>query len=327
MSTAPEGFYLSGIELESPLMNAAGTISESEQYMLHRIEELTDTPIGAIKIGSITIPPQDGHEAVYGSPVYFYDTEKRLTYNAIGLRNIGLTATKSLMPRINEIVNDKPLIYSVSPTHSNEGLGGPDAQSVQLIEGLADSGASIIELNASCPNIADHDSVSKPVLGYDQDGMMKLIDTLKFEFGDHGEFKLGIKLPPYLSQPERRVAPVIAESLLDSEMIDFIVVSNTIGGQRPLDAEGVPILAVEDGKGGMSGPATAPVGREQLDMWIGLVNDQIDIVSSLGIYDGRELARRIGAGAVAGEVATIIFESQNLKSKVDQVLGEFVEAA
>ncbi len=67
-------YELSGYELESPLINAAGSVNGPDiERILHEVDVLASTGIGAITIGSFTVPRQEGNESKYGSPTYYHD--------------------------------------------------------------------------------------------------------------------------------------------------------------------------------------------------------------------------------------------------------------
>jgi dihydroorotate dehydrogenase len=74
----------------------------------------------------------------------------------------------------------------------------------------------------------------------------------------------------------------------------------------------------------MSGPATASVGREQLMLWHDQTYGELDIVSALGIDTGKELARRLELGAVAGSGVTFLWRSKDWQQAVDDLLTDFV---
>lgn len=158
-------------------------------------------------------------------------------------------------------------------------------------------------------------------MGYDLETMLELIDSLDYQVGE-GQ-RLGLKLPPYLSNDERSVATDLAEVLRASDVFKFIVTANTIPNQEPLNEQGEHILTVPNGKGGMSGPATKKIGREQLEFWKTHLADSVDIVSALGVDSGQELRTRLELGAVAASGVIFLWESSNWKNAVTNVLLDF----
>jgi dihydroorotate dehydrogenase len=320
---------LAGIELESPLMNAAGSINgPSVENSIREIDLLSDTAIGAIKYGSLTIPARQGNEATHGSPVYYHDKATGRTYNSIGLANIGIDAFISKSANILDATKGKPFIVSVSPaSEKGKDYGTSVEQAISLASScmtvLSSYDNGLIEINVSCPNVVTEDGGRKPIFGHDLEAMNELFEELVIEFGQ--EAPIGIKPPPYLSDEELAIVPELAHMIEGTNVISFFTPCNTIGGQIPRDKNGNPVLSVPGGMGGMSGPDTKYVGREQLHMWRELLPD-MDMISALGIDSGQEIKARRDLGAVAAEGVTFLWESTDWRGKVTDVLTDYVEA-
>lgn len=325
-------YYLNEAEIDSPLINAAGSINgTSVENILREVDELAATGIGAITVGSFTIPRQEGNVVTYGEPVYYHDPEKGLTYNSMGLPNIGLDEAIKMAHEIAQHADagGKRTIFSVSPTLPNEVIGGPSEQAAHLVYRFFDEVVpEFVELNVSCPNVVMADGSRKPMLGYDIEGMEELIDTIRKEIGrPKAPGGFGVKVPPYLSQEERALMPKIAETILGSGLFTFLTTSNTIPNQIPTHANGEQVLSVPGGAGGMSGPSTRDIGREQLRLWRELVGDRLEIISTLGVDSGQELVVRRQLGAVAAGGVTFLWQSKNWKDGVTQMLTEYAEAS
>ncbi len=308
-------------------MNAAGSINGTNQEkILQEVDLLADTGIGGITFGSITVPSQVGNEAKYGAPVYYPDPVTHRTYNSMGLPNIGEAGAIKLIPEIAVRAHDKGkiLIASGSPTNSPE-HGSSVQQAVHLGVALLGTEADLVEINVSCPNVVVEGGGRKPIMGYDLETMEELLDAFHEEVGD--EERLALKLPPYLSEQERLLVPDLAKILLGRRVFKVLVGPNTIPGQIPRDAEGKPILTVPEGKGGMSGPDTAPVGHEQLVMWREELGDSVEYVSTEGLHSGADLMLRRKLGAAAAGGVSFLWNSPNWKRAVTGLLSGFAEAA
>jgi dihydroorotate dehydrogenase (NAD+) catalytic subunit len=317
------GFQLAGHELESPLVNAAGSINGvSVEGILREVNDLTQTGIGAITVGSFTVPPQAGNEARFGAPVYYYDAETRTTYNSMGLPNIGIEAAVRVSPALTARAHErgKIVIYSGSPTHAPE-HGNSIDQAARLAYDLLETDADLVEVNVSCPNIVTSSNSGTPILGYDLESMEALLTRLEAEVGNTG--RLGLKLPPYLSTEGRLLVPQLAALIQRRHVFRFLVTSNTIPNQIPHHAGGRPILAVPEGKGGMSGPSTKEVGREQLVLW--RQHTDLDMISTLGVDSGKELNHRLHLGANAAGGVTFLWQSTNWKATITKMLIELAE--
>ena len=320
---------LSEADIDSPLVNAAGSINGTNiENILREVDILAGTGIGAITVGSFTVPRQAGNVVAYGEPVYYHDPKKGRTYNSMGLPNIGLDEAISMVHEIARHADEggKPTIFSVSPTLPNEEVGGPSEQAAELAYRFFDEAVvEFVELNVSCPNVVTANGQRKPMLGYDPEGMEELVQTLKERIG-HPSGGFGIKVPPYISAEKRVIMPHIAEIILDSRLFSFITTSNTVPNQVPFDGKGKPILSVPGGAGGMSGPLTREIGREQLRLWKELVGDKLEIISTLGVDSGKELAVRRRLGATAAGGVTFLWESQDWRVAVTSMLEEYADS-
>lgn len=320
-------FMFVGREIETPLVNAAGSINDAgEERILQEVDLLASTAIGAITVGSFTVPEQAGNEARFGGPVYYHDARTGATYNSIGLPNIGLAAAVRLMPEIvtRTHARGKPVIASVSPTLANAEIGDTFEQAVRLVDKLQETDVDFIEFNSSCPNVVTEDGGRKPLLGYDLEGMERLVIDLKRITGTHNA-RLGIKLPPYLSREEIQLIPALASLFKAYPVFAFLVTANTVPQHTARDSEGQPILRVPGGVGGMSGPATREIGRQQLQLWVSHASNEMEIISTLGMDSGRELAVRLRLGASAAGGVTFLWESGHWGRAVTEVISEWAE--
>lgn len=247
-------YELVGNELETPLVNAAGSINGSgEARILQEVETLANAAIGAITVGSFTIPEQADNEAKFGSPAYYHDPITGATYNSMGLPNIGLSAAIRLMPEIIARAHErgKPVIASVSPTQANPEIGDIFEQTTKLVGELQTTDVDLIEVNTSCPNVVTEGGGRKPILGYDLEGMRLLVARLEPLVGTHNA-RIGVKLPPYLSDEDRQIVPELTALFREHPIFAFIVTANTIPGQVARNDAGEQVLSVPGGAGGMS---------------------------------------------------------------------------
>ncbi|HTE22238.1 MAG TPA: hypothetical protein VK674_04325 [Candidatus Limnocylindria bacterium] len=321
-------YELVGHEIETPLVNAAGSINGTNpEHIVQAVGILSRTAIGAITVGSFTVPEQSGNEAKFGSPVYHRDRETGTTYNALGLPNIGLDGAKAVMPEILARAHHqgKPVIASVSPVQPTPEIGDTLNQIKRLIYEFQLAGVDLIEVNPSCPNIFAEDDSCKPILGYDLEGMQQLVTELAPWTGTI-DSKVGIKLPPYISDEQKQMPPELAKLLKEKPVFGFIVTANSVPNQVATDAAGKPILSVPSGVGGMSGPATKETGRQQLRMWNDLIGDELDIISTLGVDSGQELAVRRRLGATAAGVLTFLWQRSNWGLAVTDLLQDWATA-
>ncbi len=319
-------YSICGYEMETPLLNAAGSVNgTSPELILREVKSLADTAIGAITVGSFTVPTQAGNEVTFGGPTYYHDKATGATYNSMGLPNIGLATAKELMPQILAVAHDKnkPVIASVSPTQPTAAIGNAFQQMNRLVYETQLAGVDLVEVNTSCPNVVTDGGGRKPILGYDLEGMQEMVDELAPWTGTlHSN--VGVKLPPYISDEERQIVPELAKLFKERRVFGFIVTANTIPNQVARDERGDPILTVPGGAGGMSGSAAKEIGRQQLKMWQELLGDEIEVISTLGVDSGEELAVRRQLGAAAAGGVTFLWEQNNWGNAVTEVIDEWV---
>jgi dihydroorotate dehydrogenase len=313
-------FVLNGIELESPLFNAAGLINHPDMDSIKRDARiLAKTGVGAIQYGSGTIPRSPGNEAIFGEPTDYYDEATGKMTNSKGLPNPGadefIAASDELVGIAHE--TGKPAFMSVSPTKD---AGDSVEQALHLIDRFLETDFDQIIVNVSCPNIVIEGEARKDIMGYDFEAMQRLTEESHRLFGITG--RLAIKSANH-STPERKlVVPKLAGLYRNHAVWGWMEEPNTIPGYIPVGDDGEPILSVPGGAGGMSGPATRDNGREQLLMWHQHVGEFMDIVSTEGVDSGEELAWRLGHGAVAGSGVHFLWNANNSWGEtVDEMLN------
>lgn len=97
-----------------------------------------------------------------------------------------------------------------------------------------------------------------------------------------------------------------------SGVVSIVFVPNTWPNARPIDKMGNPILGVDGGIGGKSGPATSLLSARQTAWARGaLGQSKIDIVRSGGIMNAHDIKHSFKLGAVASAGATFYYESLN----------------
>ncbi|MDB5161101.1 MAG: dihydroorotate oxidase catalytic subunit, partial [Candidatus Saccharibacteria bacterium] len=220
---------LAGLSLSSSLVAAAGFQNGTDEgLIMEKFNQLLDSGMGVITLGSFTLPVNEGNEAKYGPPVYYYDSRQGKTYNSMGLANVGAEAALRMAPSMvaKGHAQDKIIIFSGSPLGSLE-HGTSVEQAYLLARKFLDSPADLVEINLSCPNVVTEEGGRKPVMGYDVESVTELLEKVT---NDLEVSRLGFKLPPYMSDEEQELVSEIAR-LLNKVRPGFITVANTIPGQ------------------------------------------------------------------------------------------------
>lgn len=320
-------YILAGFEIPSPLVNAAGSINgTSEENIIREVKTLAATGIGAIKVGSITIPEQEG----VGLWQYDENTEEMLNY--MGLPNVGRERGVRLVKELASIAHEtgKPLIVSVSPVASQE-YGSSVRQAANLIYAFMETEADMIELNTSCPHLGAAGQQHPPVLGHDLEAMEELSDELYSAVGSnrplgikppadlhqYHESWLGFKVPEYLKDLKKPWLPSFAKILRERKVFAYIEPSNTIPNQKNMRE----FIASLSG----SSQRVKILGRQQLNNYELELGDCMDIVSTLGVDSGREMVYRKRLGATAVSIHTRLWRTQDWGKAVTDVLEEYTE--
>lgn len=328
-----EGFYLGGREVESPLMNAAGSINgTSEENIITEVKELAKTAIGAIKIGSITIPEQAG------VGIWEYDDTTKETHNYMGLPNLGKERALKLIPKLLSIAHeaDKQLWVSVSPVH-NPKYGSSVEQATELVYSFLETDVDKVEVNTACPHQEGEAGSLIPIMGYNVDAMRELAEDLSFSVGatqrnrlaakeppdlsQRHEDWLGIMVPDYLKEMKKPWLPEVAEIFKQSKVFSALVASNTIPNQKQIGGRMASLSGFSD--------RVRIIGREQQNSWELKVGNDMEIISSLGVGSGREMAYRLRKtsakiGTVAVEGVSFLWRIDKMKFEKAMTWGERV---
>ncbi len=306
------------LEIESPWGNAGGVVKSIDE-----VEKMAHTGVGWIEAGSYTLEPRVGNSPE-GERVYFHNDKTGETFNSLGMPNKGMDELEKQIPEMVGLAHElgKSIIFNVAPT-SND----PAEESKELVERVYSAGAEAVLLNAGCPNVVTENGGRHELLSRNPAVLLDVLNALK---PITKEFKpIFIRTSPVENFVQ---ANDMIRAIIKSSVVSAVFTPNTWPGHRPIDEDGVPVLQVPGNIGGLSGPSTAGAARDQA-AWAGYAltehNSNIDLVSSAGIMNGKELKRRLGIGAVAGCGTTLYYESaakdQTWASATDKLLREHTD--
>nr|WP_101833126.1 dihydroorotate dehydrogenase [Frankia canadensis] len=291
---------LAGIDLEHPVMNAAGTCKSMAD-----VEAFARSAVAAVMVGSITVHARAGNtgNVYWPGPSY--------SVNALGLPNRGLDYYAEHLPRMVSTAHaaGKPLVVSVA--------GFDVAEYRQLVEAVAPTGVDLIEVNLACPNVWDG-GAQKRIACFDPNQTAAICaavgDALSARAAEGAPaVPYGVKISPF-SDPAAlgelaallgdlaAAGPVGSAGLVGSAGPRFVTAVNTFPNALVLDAGHRPVIDVE--LAGLSGPALRPIGLGQVRQLRRLLPDTVDVVGVGGIGEGWHVAEYLRAGAVAVQAAT-----------------------
>jgi dihydroorotate dehydrogenase (NAD+) catalytic subunit len=291
---------IAGLRLRNPLMNAAGVLGMSPLIL----KRVYDSGVGAVISKSIGPKPRKGHP----NPTLIRVDCGAL--NAMGLPNPGV---EYFVEEIKEIKRmGIPIIASF--------FGGSTEDFVEVAYQLTRAGADALELNASCPNVADE----LGMLAADAGNVEKVTAAVKEET----KLPVFVKLSPNVTN--------IKSIAIAAEWggADAITAVNTLKGMAIDVNMRRPVLA--NITGGMSGPAVKPIALRCVWEVAQAVN--LPIIGCGGITTGTDAVEYFLAGASALEVGTAImahglgvykeitdgiaeYMDQNGFSKIEEMVG------
>ena len=286
---------IAGVRLDPCLMNAAGPGCTT----LAELEGLGASQAGAIVTKSMT------REARTGNPEPRYHDVPLGSINSMGLPNLGVEEYCRLLPRLREF--GKPVIASVAALEADE-----LAPSVRL---ASEAGFDLIEANLSCPNLIGH-----PIVAYD----LPVFERVLREVRAVCARPLGVKLPPYFDRVHHEQ---VAEALLRCH-VDFITVINSIPNALLIDLDReTPLIHPKDGFGGLGGEYVKPVALANVRAFHTLTGGSLPIVGVGGVYNGRDAAEFLLAGACAVQLGTVYAQEgtpsfARIAAELDAVLAK-----
>jgi dihydroorotate dehydrogenase len=327
---------LAGVRLspEFPFMNAPGSVNGSGEENFRRdFSDIVRAPGAVAMIGSVTPEYKAGNEAAYGGPVYRHIRRTGLTYNSMGLPNLGIRRIRELLPELAAMADDhdKKLAVSLAPLTPE-----PGKEWAMMAELALEGGADMIEFNAGCPNIYDAEGKPKTVLSLEPDAMGAALEYVQDKLGS--DFAAGVKLSPAPVESfavdadvsaDAQVTRRQAEVINGLRVIRYAAVFNTFGGKVPVDEEGQSLpLSVPGGAGGVSGPGVARPVRAQTEHILEHLDDSIDVVVAGGIATGGELRDRLAADSriKLGSAVTALWEASSMGAGATRIAEEYVEA-
>ncbi len=293
-----EHYQIGYLEVESPYGNAGGVVKSVED-----VELMAHSGVGWIEAGSFTLEKRIGNSP-NGEVVYCYNAVTGETGNALGMPNKGIDIVEEDIPTMVEIAHayGKSLLVNVAPVSDD-----PVAEAKELVERAYLAGADMVLLNAGCPNVVIENGERHEILSKNPAALSAVLNGLKPIVQKHDR-KIAVRTSPVESYGQAR------KTMWAIQMCGVVAVvftPNTWSGYKPTDEAGNYILEVPGNSGGKSGPATADDALEQT-LWAvdALKGSGIDVVSSGGIMNGRELQQRMAAGAAGGAGTTLFRHAQ-----------------
>ncbi len=281
---------VAGIAFKNPVLTASGTFGYGREAA-----ELYDLSLlGGVMVKGVSREPWSGNP-----PIRIARAPGGML-NAIGLQNPGLDHFLTVdLPFLRQY--DTRVIVNVVG-HDEEGF-------LAVVRGVdGQSGVAAIELNISCPNVADGLLFSQ-----DPDRAAGLVARVR----QATSLPLIVKISPNVTDPVA-LGRACAEAGADS-----LSAINTVLGMAIDVVRRRPVIA--NRTGGLSGPAVKPVGlRIVYDLARSL---DIPVIGMGGIESGRDALEYLMAGARAVAVGTAVFRDPLAPPRIIGELERELEAA
>ncbi len=265
--------------MQNPVVTASGTFGYAQEF-----EPFLDlSRLGAIVVKTITLHPRAGNP-----PVRIVETPAGML-NAIGLQNVGVQAfVEEKLPYLRTL--GPPVIVNIA--------GESIEDYVELAKRLSDQeGVSGIELNISCPNVADG-----LIFGCNAVLANKLVACVRQV--------TSLPLIPKLSPNVTDVAE-IARALADAGA-DAISLINTLMGMAIDVRTRRPKLG--NVTGGLSGPAIRPIAVRMV--WEVARAVKLPLIGMGGIMTADDALEFLIAGATVVAVGTANFTSPSSTERI-----------
>ena len=278
------------LDLKNPVLTASGTFGYGIEFMPYGDMQT----LGGIVVKGLSLKPREGN------PMPRIAETPCGMLNSIGLQNCGVE--EFIRAKLPLLPTDKlPVIANLYATSSADfaGLAGILA---------AESGIAALEVNISCPNVAEGGSA------FGQDARMAADVTAAVK-KSAGSKPVIVKLSPNVTD-----ICAIARACEDSGA-DIISCINTLNGMAVDLASRRPLLAMV--MGGLSGPAIKPVALRCV--WQVSRAVRIPVIGIGGIQRAEDVLEFILAGASAVQIGTGNFTRPDTAFRIVQDLPAVTE--
>ena len=289
---------VAGLDLVNPVMTASGCAAAGRE--LAPFFDLTS--IGAVVTKTVM------RAARSGRPTPRMAETPSGMLNSIGLQGPGIDSF---------IDNDLTWLAERGVTTVVSIAGGDPDEFAELAGRLAGhDGVAALEVNISCPNVANRGLVFACDPGASRDVVSGVVDVVA------GRKPVFAKLSPDVTD-----VVAIARSVLEAGA-DGLAAINTLLGVVIDPATLKPQLAVNTG--GLSGPAIRPVALRVVWQLAGAMRagalPDVPIVGIGGIRTGEDALAFLAAGASAVQVGTVIFHDPSAPVRIARELAEALDA-
>ena len=286
---------LAGVPFPNPIFTASGCAAAGRE--LNAFFEVSD--LGAIVTKSVMRDPRLGR-----ATPRMAETPSGML-NSIGLQGPGITAfLEKDLPWLVE--HEARAVVSIA--------GGSVEEYAGLARRLSEApGIALVEVNISCPNVADRGQVFACSATAAADVIRAVCD----ELSGHGQPPVFAKLSPDVTDIVE-----IARSVVDAGA-DGLSLINTLLGMVIDPGTLRPALAGITG--GLSGPAIRPVALRCVYQ-VHAALPEVPILGMGGVRTGEDALAFLAAGASAVSVGTAVFGDPGAPMRIVEELADELQA-
>ena len=281
-----------GIHLENPLILASGILGTTGASLA----KVARNGAGAVTSKSVWLKRHDGHP----NPAIIHLGNGNLI-NAVGLPHGGIEEAQVEFENFRKL-SKAPLFASIAAASEEE--------YVETVAAVAKLKPDLIEVNISCPNVADE--FGKP-FECDLELTKRLTTKAKEQCG---EIPLSVKIS---ANTGNYVA--VAQSV-EKGGADAITAINTIGPGMVINIESSELILANK-VGGLSGPAIRPLAVKAVyDI---SQNVGIPMIGTGGVSNGRDAIEMLQAGATLVGIGSAVIDGAKVFKKIAKELKTWCE--
>ncbi|HOJ37644.1 MAG TPA: dihydroorotate dehydrogenase [Ignavibacteriales bacterium] len=280
-----------GIKVSSPLVLASGILGISYSSLQRVVKD----GCGIVTTKSIALKERTGHEG----PIWAEIPGGMM--NAVGLAGPGIEIGIQEVEEF-KAVSSAPIIISV--------FGGSVEDFKKLSEYVNTSKADFIELNLSCPNVADE--FERP-FAHDENRVFEVVKAVK----SISKIPVIAKLSPNVTD----IKPIAKAA--ENAGADALTLINTVGPGLLIDPIACkPVL--KNTFGGISGPCIKPIALKIVYEVYKTV--KIPIIGTGGVTTGLDAIEMMMAGAtMVGVGSAVYYRGQNVFKKILNEMNKFIK--
>lgn len=263
---------IAGIKLDSCLMNASGCLCVSEK----ELDDLCESKVGAVVSKSGTMEVRSGNLL----PRLYLDEYGSI--NSMGLPNLGFEFYLNYGMK----VVSKPFIQSIHPFSLDE---------LDIMLGKLDAveGKRLVEVNISCPNLANKDNSN---LFDEYEKYMRRISESNLK-----NIICGFKLAPIF---ELSYFDLMSDLLLKYN-VKFITCINSLSNGLIVNLEEEETrIFPKMGLGGIGGIYCKPIALSNVYNFVKRLGSRVDVIGCGGVMKGSDVFEYLLCGAKAVQVGT-----------------------